>query len=176
MMEEDFALEGKKVRIRTFSQADITESYIGWLNDPEVTHFSNQRFKRHDRESCQRYLKTFQDTPNMFVLVEDRERGKAVGTMTAYFQPFHGTVDVGILIGEPTLWGRGYGRDAWCTFVDWLIDLPDIRKVTAGTLSCNAGMQRLCSASSMNYEGSRTRQEIVDGEAFDIQYYGRFAP
>ncbi|MCC6247256.1 MAG: hypothetical protein IT499_05810, partial [Rubrivivax sp.] len=36
-------LRGRRVRLRPFTAADITDAYIGWLNDPEVVRYSNQR-------------------------------------------------------------------------------------------------------------------------------------
>lgn len=168
-------LQGSKVRLRQFEQADITNTYVGWLNDPRVVRFSNQRFVHHDRESCLRYLASFQNSPNLFVSVRSVEDDRALGTMTAYFAIHHGTVDVGILMGDPTTWGKGHGRDAWNTLTLSLIGLPSIRKVTAGTLSVNIPMIRLAEGSGMQLEGVRKAQEIVDGEAVDMLYFARFA-
>jgi ribosomal-protein-alanine N-acetyltransferase len=49
-----------------------------------------------------------------------------------------------------------------------------MRKVTAGTLDCNGAMLRLMEKSGMHHEGSRRRQEIVDGREHDILYFARF--
>jgi hypothetical protein len=38
--------------LRPFEAADINATYLGWLNDPEVTRYSNQRFHQHTPESC----------------------------------------------------------------------------------------------------------------------------
>ena len=168
-------LRGSKVRIRSFTPADIDDTYIGWLNDPVVTRFSNQRFRPHDRRSCEAYLASFEGTSNLFVSVRRLSDDVTIGTMTAYLQPHHGTVDMGILIGERDCWGEGYGQDAWNTMLAWLLDRPDIRKVTAGTLACNAGMVRLMERSGMVLEGVRRAQEVVEGEPQDIVLYARFS-
>ena len=52
-------LIGGKVALRPFGAADVTDAYVGWLNDPEVTRFSNQRFRTHTRGSCEEYLASF---------------------------------------------------------------------------------------------------------------------
>lgn len=167
-------LIGRKVRLRRFTEADITDDYIGWLNDPIVTRFSNQRFVRHDSDSCRRYLASFDGTPNLFVSVRRLGDDHAIGTMTAYVSPHHGTVDVGILIGERAVWSGGYGQDAWNSLTDWLLSRPDIRKVTAGTAAVNEAMIRLAERSGMALEGRRLRQEIIQGEEVDILYFGKF--
>lgn len=169
------SLRGTRVRIDRFTADDIGDAYIGWLNDPVVTRFSNQRFRSHDRASCEAYLASFDGSANLFLAVRRLDDGALIGTMTAYRAVPHGTVDVGIMIGDPASWGGGYGQDAWSTLVEWLVTQPEIRKVTAGTLGCNRGMVRLMERSGMAFEGARQAQEIVEGVAQDVVYHARFA-
>lgn len=168
-------LIGEKVRVRAFSPDDITDAYIGWLNDSEVTRLSNQRFRTHDRASSEDYFTTFADSPNQFLSIQRREDDAAIGTMTIYADPNHRTADVGIMVGDRSVWGKGYAAEAWTLVIDWLIAQPGIRKVTAGTTAVNKPMIALAKKSGMGFEGARRSQEIIDGEAVDILYFGRFA-
>ena len=174
MNSKAVTLKGEKVFLRPFTASDINDTYIGWLNDPDVVRFSNQRFLKHDLKSCLRYLASFDETDNLFVGVHRLSDGSPVGTMTAYVSSQHGTVDVGILIGDKSVWGMGYGQDAWNTLTKWLLDRDDIRKLTAGTLACNYGMIKLMERSGMHHEATRKEQEIVNGQAVDILYYAKF--
>lgn len=168
-------LVGEKVRLKPFGSGDITDAYIGWLNDPKVTRYSNQRFCTHTRESCELYLASFAGTHNLFVSVWDKESGKAIGTMTAYRNRAHGTCDVGIMIGERDYWGGGYGQEAWNLLTEWLLDVAGVRKLTAGCLAANTGMIILMVRSGMQPDGTRKAQEMVDGEPVDIVHYAKFA-
>jgi len=174
MTNKAFILKGEKVLLRSFTASDINDTYIGWLNDPDVVQFSNQRFRRHDQESSLRYLASFEGTDNLFISVRRLSDDSPVGTMTAYVSSHHGTVDVGILIGDKAVWGMGYGQDAWNTLTNWLLERDDIRKLTAGTLACNHGMIKLMERSGMHHEATRREQEIVNGQAVDILYYAKF--
>lgn len=169
-------LEGAKVRLDSFTDADIGDVYVGWLNDPQVVRFSNQRFRAHSLESCRAYLASFEGSENLFLAIRRREDGAHIGTMTVYRSIQHGTADVGIMIGERSCWRGGCGQDAWDTLLRWLLARGDIRKVTAGTLACNKGMVRLMERSGMTLEGTRQAQELVEGEPQDIVLYGKFAP
>ena len=168
-------LTGEKVSLRPFSPADVTEVYVGWLNDPEVTRFSNQRFRSHSRESCEAYLASFADTANLFVSIRDAKSDRAIGTMTAYRNEHHVTCDVGIMIGERDYWGGGYGQEAWNLLTDWLLTEGGVRKLTAGCLAPNGGMVRLMERSGMVREAVRKDHEIVDGRPEDIVLYARFS-
>ena len=50
----------------------------------------------------------------------------------------------------------------------------NIRKITAGTLAINFGMQKLCEDSGMILEAVRKDHEIVDNKTFDFFYYCKF--
>lgn len=173
-MDSSLALTGRLTTLRSFTAQDITERYLGWLNDPVVTRFSNQRFRRHDRSTSLAYLKSFEGTPNLFLSMHRLQDGMSIGTMTAYVSLPHGTVDVGIMVGDASAWGRGFGQDAWDTLLGWLARQPGTRKITAGTVAPNAGMQRIIERSGMTLEARRIGQEIIDGKAEDILYYARF--
>lgn len=170
----DNGLKGKLVVLRQFTAEDIDDAYIGWLNDTDVVRYSNQRFLHHDRDSCLRYLSSFEGTENYFISVRRLTDDCQVGTLTAYVLKYHGTVDVGIMIGEKAVWGQGYGQDAWDALTNWFLHSFGIRKLTAGTLACNLGMIKLMERSGMHHEATRKEQEIVDAHAVDILYYAKF--
>jgi len=172
---DNFLLCGEKVRLCKFTENDISEAYISWLNDSEVVMFSNQRFIRHDSLSCLRYFKSFEGTDNLLVSIRRVDDDSQIGTLTAYISNHHQTVDVGILLGEKSVWAKGYGQEAWNLMTNWLLyERGGLRKLTAGTLACNYGMVKLMERSGMSLEAIRSRQEIVNGCPTDILYYSRF--
>jgi len=173
-LTDPFPLLGRKVKLAPFTEADITDEYVGWLNDPVVTRFSNQRFTKHNHETCLRYLESFEGSPNLFVSVRRLDDDQPIGTMTAYIAPQHGTADMGILIGDRSIWGQGYGQDAWDTLAEFLLAGPAMRKLTCGTLEYNTAMIRLAERSGMELEGRRRAQELVEGEPVDLLYFARF--
>ncbi|MDQ5977070.1 MAG: hypothetical protein QG602_42 [Verrucomicrobiota bacterium] len=169
-------LSGHQVELRPFTAADITPAYLGWLRDPEVVRFSNQRFRKHTAESCAAYLASFQGTSNLFLSIVHQGYERPVGTMTAYISARHGTADLGILIGDRGCWGQGLGLDAWQTLMAHLFQHAGLRKITAGTLRPNVGMVRIMERAGMRLEGVRECQEIVEGVPVDALLYASFRP
>jgi RimJ/RimL family protein N-acetyltransferase len=167
---DELVLQGEQVTLRTFSEANITPAYVGWLSDPQLMRFSNQRFRRHDEASCRAYHASFAGSGNLFIAIYLGQR--FVGTMTVYFTPQHGCADIGLLIG-PEGAGQGLGRDAWGTMLAHLLR-SGVRKVTGGTLRCNQAMVRIMQGCGMQPDGVRVGHEVVDGAAQDILYFARF--
>src|SRR4051812_9779295 len=88
-------------RILSFGPEHLTERYVGWLNDPEVVKFSEQRHKTHSIESSQRYFESFIGSSNYFLAIEaaDETLGH-IGNISIAVDLENGVADVSILIGE----------------------------------------------------------------------------
>jgi ribosomal-protein-alanine N-acetyltransferase len=167
-------LEGRRVSLRAFSADDITPTYLGWLQDPEIVRFSNQRFLTHTTETCQTYLNSFIGSFNHFLSIFDRDTKAMLGTMTVYHSVHHGTADIGIMVGDRRVWGQGIGADAFGLVMATLLDSEGIRKVTAGTMAGNISMIRIMERAGMQHEATRRAQELVEGVPMDVVYYTRF--
>jgi [ribosomal protein S5]-alanine N-acetyltransferase len=172
-MNSKLVIKGKFVTLSSFQKDDISRKYLSWLNDKEVVKFSNQRFVNHNILSSKKYLKSFSGSNNLFLSIKLTENNQMIGTMTAYFS-FHNTVDVGIMIGEKSLWGNGYGKDAWNTLLFWLEKELNVRKITAGTLASNKGMLKLMKQSAMSLEATKKDHEMLNNQPEDALYFCKF--
>ena len=167
-------LEGPRLSVRPFVADDIGPAYVGWLNDPEVVRFSNQRFRQHTPGSCHQYLSSFAGTDNHFLAIVERSSAQLIGTLTVYRNLQHQTADVGIMVGARACWGQGVGLEAFNLVLQCLLAQPDVRKVTAGTLASNLGMVRIMERAGMAWEATRRAQELLDGQPVDVVYHARF--
>lgn len=175
-LKSQFPIEGEQLSLRLFNRDDITDSYVSWLNDPQVVKYSNQRFRTHTIASCEDYFNTFEQACALFIAIEHKQHNEMIGTMTVYINPHHATADIGVLLGNTHYWGQGLGHQCWQLMLNQLLASPQLRKITAGTLSCNHSMRQLMIKSGMVADGIRKAQEVVEGQACDILYYARFNP
>ncbi len=165
-----------RCRLRPFSERYLSERYVGWLNDPEVVRQSEQRHRRHTLESCRAYMRSFEGTPHYFLAIVAKDAALGhIGNINAYVDQANRVADVGILIGEKAVWGKGYGSEAWIAFTRYLLDTVGLRKVTAGTLATNHGMLSIMRHAGMQIEATRRRQALLDGEEVDVVYAALFA-
>lgn len=174
MLKEIFPLYGEKVYLELFSPENISEEYVGWLNNKEVMQFSNQRFKNHTLNTSLDYFNSFDGADNVFLSIKKIDNEKMIGTITIYFSSNHGVVDLGIMIGNKDMLGRGFGSDAWCGLVQALSNKKIVRKITAGALKSNAPMIKLMNKSGMHLEAIKRDQEIYQGRPEDILYFAKF--
>lgn len=150
------------------SRADL-QTMVKWLNDPEVVRYSEQRHQQHDEESQAYYLG---DGPDVFrkICVDSQ----FIGTITAYVDRHNSVADVGILIGDRSIWGQGYGTEAWKSFCNSLFS-GGIRKIEAGAMCTNQAMIRICSNYQMFREGGRSLHfNDEEGSFCDMLMWGKF--
>jgi ribosomal-protein-alanine N-acetyltransferase len=169
-----FPTEGKHVKLRMFTQEHISDTYLSWLNDPDVVRYSNQRFYCHSHQSSSAYLKTFDFSDAILLAIHLTGTEKYIGTMSVYFSVVHQTADIGMLIGEKSCWGQGIGQDAWSTMLNLLLYTAKVRKITGGTLRSNSAMARIMTKSGMSSDGVRSCQEIFENKPEDIIYFAKF--
>lgn len=169
----ELPLAGERTSVRRFEASDITLQYLSWLNNPRVTHFSNQRFQSHTIESCLKYLRGFTDSPNYFLAIWHSAEQSMIGTLTVYHNTHHRTADIGILIGNPNLWGQGLGLEAFTTLSRALYHSGHLRKLTSGCLAENRGMVSILEKAGFKLEATRVAQELLDDLPSDIVYYSK---
>lgn len=168
-VEQFSAITTPRMRIIPFAEKHLSRRYVSWLNDPQVVGFSDQRFRTHTLESCRQYWESFVNSPHYFwaIIARDPALGH-IGNMNAYVDVNHSLADVGIVIGEKSVWGKGYGLEAWIAVCDYLLRVAGMRKLTAGTLSVNTAMLRIMKRLGMAADGQRTRQCLWNGQEVDV--------
>lgn len=159
-------LRTPRLVLEPFSYRHLSERYIGWLNDPRTVRFSEQRFHTHTLDSCREYVQSFEGSPNLLWAITLATGCEHIGNISAHCQSRHGTADVGVLLGQ-VAHNQGYATEAWLAVLDHLLRTASLRKVTAGTLSSNAGMLAVIRKSGMTIESRRARQYLWEGQEVD---------
>jgi RimJ/RimL family protein N-acetyltransferase len=168
-------IETRRLRIVRFAEEHLTPRYIGWLNDPDVTRFSEQRHVAHTLESCRQYWQSFDGIADSFWAIVARNATLGhLGNISVHANRRHGVADLGILIGERSVWGQGYGTEAWRAMCDHLFTNGLTRKITAGTLATNVGMLEIMRKVGMVDDGRRIRQQVEGGAEVDVVHGALF--
>lgn len=169
-------LAGERLDLVPFHNGLLSERYVGWLNDPAIVRYSEQRHRIHTLESCRAYADSFASSDDYFWAVVARDPALGhIGNLSATVSRPNGVADLAILIGEPRVRGKGYGLEAWKCACAYLLADAGLRKVTAGTMASNAPMLAVMRAAGMREEGRRQRQFLVEGAEVDAVYFALFA-
>lgn len=170
------ALDLGRCRLVPFTEGHLSDRYVGWLNDPAVVRYSEQRHRHHDLASCTAYLQAMLASHDLFLAIEavDPALGH-IGNISVSFDYPNRSADVSIMVGETAARGTGLGGVAWKGILDWLLTDDGLRRVTAGTMAKNSAMIALMENSGMTIECMRPRAFICEGEEVAMVLAARFA-
>jgi RimJ/RimL family protein N-acetyltransferase len=143
---------------------------VGWLNDPETMRYSEQRHRKHHVDFQKLHVQMMHE-PNKYM--EIHYGNALIGTISAHVDEYNSVANVGILIGERKVWGKGYGTEAWKAFCDHLLG-NGIRKIEAGCMGINFGMLHVFRKTGMHEEGRRSGRFVVGNDLVDEIQYARF--
>jgi RimJ/RimL family protein N-acetyltransferase len=147
------------------------DHYLRWLSDETVTKYSEQRHLTHTNETQYEYLSSFVDSENYFW--EIQRTGVPIGSITAYRDIPNRIANVGVMIGNPRLWGHGYASEAWDAVCQFLFE-EGCRKIEAGCMACNQGMIRLLEKQKFRYEATLGGHCLLNGKPEDALFYGKY--
>lgn len=162
-------IETQRLQIRQFPEELISQRYVSWLNDAEVVRYSEQRHRTHTLESAKCYWEAFEQSPNLFFALVSRDADIGhIGNITVDVDLPNLVADMAILIGEKSVWGQGYGTEAWGAIMAELHLHHGIRKVTAGTMALNMGMLAIMERTGMVREGRKEKHFLFEGQEVDL--------
>lgn len=169
-------IETDRLRLVRYRASMVTDQHVAWLNDPEVVKFSEQRHCAHTLETQHDYLNTFPKDSHIW-LIKEQINGAIyhIGTITAYVDIHNKVANMGILIGQKGVWGKGYGTEAWTAVMGWLFE-SGIFKVEAGFMQTNFGMRKIVNRSRMELEAVVFQHFERMGKREDKILFGKFAP
>jgi putative hydrolase of HD superfamily len=175
-------LEGKRVRLRDWSLADL-ETYAYWLRPGHRwQEFDGPYFRQTTEAEISGLIETvrkrittadFPD-PRARLIIAEPGSNKMIGQVSRYWisDETH-WLAAGIVVYDPALWGQGLGFDALGLWTDYLFhSLPQLVRLDLQTWSGNVGMMRLAEKLGYRLEGRFRMARIVKGEYYDSMGYG----
>ncbi|MFA6127794.1 MAG: GNAT family protein [Bacteroidales bacterium] len=125
-------LQGILIRLRAIEPDDI-ELLFNWENDQKFWQVSNTLtpFSRHILKQYldQAHLDIFQ-AKQLRLVIESVESCKPVGLIDLFdFDPHHMRAGIGILIGDPSEWGKGYAKEALRVLLKYVFNVLLLNQV-----------------------------------------------
>ncbi len=166
--------ESNRLYLRELTLTDTSESYVDWLNDPDVNRFMESRFVTHSIESLKEYVKKMQDDENtMFLAIIDSKEEKHIGNIKIdSINRNHNYASLGIMIGEKSYWGKGYGTEAIKLVVKYCFDNLKMHKIIAYVSCLNFATFKAFEKAGFSLEGRMKEKEFIDGNYCDELIYG----
>lgn len=160
-------LTGKLIRLRVLERRDLSDTYVGWLNDPEVNAHLFVGRSPATMDSLNGYFESNSANPNvvMFAIL-DGESGVHIGNVKLNMYDTLGRiVDWGIMIGDKRFWGRGVAQEVARLTSGWAFERWDAHKITLGVSDGHAAAIKAYENAGFQIEG-RQRSQLYERGAY----------
>lgn len=176
-MRLDADLAGPHLRLATLEESAADGAYLRWMRDPEVLRYLEARHGSHDSESLRRFIRDANaSADNLLLGMFLKEDGRHIGNIKLgpIDRPNH-RGEIGFMIGERAMWGRGYGSEAVELVCRHAFSSLGLHKITAGYIASNAGSERIFAKLRFFEEGRLRQHFLVDGRWEDGMRVARIA-
>ena len=161
-------IPGRRVSLEPICEEFLSDSYFGWLNDAEVMKYSRHSSKEHSIESATQYfLAANRLSWGVFL---NNYSSKHIGNITADVCLETQSADIGILIGEKSLWGRGFAKEAMELLIGYLGAEEGLCRVTVGMNPANEPMQNLAKSIGMERIIAREQSQCAKSASRVVRY------
>jgi ribosomal-protein-alanine N-acetyltransferase len=166
-LDDDFYLRGLR-------ESDLDGRWAEWFNDPVVTKYQNKGYYPNTREKQRAYYESVVTSRTDVVLaIIDRKKGTHIGNVGLHhIEPIHRTAVLGIVIGEPSAWGRGIGARSWRAITAYGFEILDLHKICATIVEGNDASLKCALKAGFEIEGRQVKQIYKSGRHLDLIHVG----
>ena len=142
-----------ELKLTIIKKCIINQDWIGWLNDKDVTKYSNNRLKKHSRSSQRKFLKRkLKDkTCILYKIIYEK---KSIGIIEiSKINNFHKTCEFTYMIGEKEYWNKGIGTKFITLALKIAFNNLSMEKVNVGIYGNNKGSEKILMKNGFKREG-----------------------
>lgn len=162
--------EGRLVRLRERRPDEEAPVCAKWLNDPDTARRISAGPMPITPEAERDYI--LKHTGDSFA-VETLDGGRYIGNCSFFdVNPRARSCQVGWLIGDPAMRGKGYGSDMIITLLKFLFRQRNMLRVGLEVFACNAEAVRLYERLGFVREAIYREHVFADGKYWDEYAYG----
>lgn len=170
-------LHGGVIILRQIKLEDCTDTYVGWLDDPEVNHYLETRWENQTLDSIKGFIESqmANDHSILFAIITASD-GRHIGNIKiGPVNRHHNHADISYFIGEKTYWNQGIASEAINLVSGFGFNELGLHRVEAGVYAEAIGSWKALERNGFSREAVFREQAISDGEYMDIYRYGLLA-
>ena len=156
------------IELFVLQPTDVSPSYVSWLNNSVVNCYLESRFSIHTQDSTRDFVEScLVDSTTLFLGIRYLDR-RHIGNIKIAINRDHKLGEVGILIGETDVWGKGIASKSISMIVQIAKTDLGLRKLTAGCYASNLGSQKAFLKAGFHIECQRKDHFLLNDKPEDL--------
>jgi spore coat polysaccharide biosynthesis protein SpsF (cytidylyltransferase family)/RimJ/RimL family protein N-acetyltransferase len=170
-------MEGERICLKMLLPGDVTDDYVDWMNDEDITQFLESRDRTYTADDLIEYVKSMSESPDDFLFgIFLRENGRQIGNIKiGGLNRRHNFADTGLIIGDKREWGKGFGTEAIALASKYAFETLKLNKLIAGMYANNIGCYKAFICAGYREAGRLTKHSLYKGQYVDSILVERLA-
>ena len=144
LLPYQWGIVGERIFLRPLSDERISTDYISWMQDQDVLQYLTGRQGGYSEGELKEYVIQMNKSPNnhLFGIFLEKENTHIGNIKIGNIDSLHKFADLGLIIGNKSLWGKGYATEAITLATEHAFNELHLNKLTAGMVVDNIGSHR----------------------------------
>lgn len=164
-------LNGNKVLLRPIEEKDIEKFYF-WRNDIKIKELALMHpfpVTSENEKDWYQKIASAQNNDLIFFSVVDKINNQLIGYAKLFNINFlTGVCYFGIIIGEESIRGKGYGKDTTELIINYAFKTLNLRKIILEVADYNEKAIKLYEKLGFELEGKLKKNVYADGKFYDL--------
>ncbi len=171
-----YSITGKNITLVPFAEQHLNDPrYLSWLRDPQVMLYARRDFSPTiSFDDAKKYVQLlWESRQDYFFAVETIPDKKFIGTLKlGHIDWSAGVADLGIMIGDKTVWGNGLATEACHTGLAYCFNELMMNKAIIGCKEPNLAMIKVAQKLGFTQEGYLREHNFFSGQHSGHYYFG----
>lgn len=157
--------ESERTYFRPLDVEDVTQTYVDWLNDPEVNRFLESRYTEQTLNGCREYVQRINASPTdnffgIFLKADDTHIGNAkIGAINMR----HRVGQSSMFIGDKSQWGTGVGSEVMYAITKYGFNELGLERIEAGCNELNLASLKMLLKTGYSVDGFLRNHALFEG-------------
>ena len=160
------------LKLRILRVADVTQCYVNWFRDTEVTKFSNNQYRKITLDGQIAYVNSCLKDNNkeLYGIFDDNIH---IGNiLLSGLKSKHNRAEITFVIGEKSYWNKGIMTIMVSKVIKLSKNIYKLNKLFACSASKNKSAVKVLEKNNFIREGVLKNHVILNNEYHDEIYYG----
>lgn len=154
----------KNFYLKTLKADNVSKDYVKWLNDYEVSKYTEQKYIKHNLKNVELYVTKMasSDSHLLFGIFVNQLHIGNVKLGPIKWE--HKSADISYFIGDKKYWGKGLATKSVKNVVKFAIEKLGIEKINAGYYEVNKSSEKVLKKCGFEIEGIKKKEILFEGK------------
>ena len=174
MAEKTAFIQGSKIYLRPLERTDLNDTYLGWLNDAEVTRYLETGAFPATAQDLEKFYQgvTGSKTEVIFAIADKKSHRHIGNVKLGPINWIHRRAMFGIMIGDKSFWGKGVGQEVTRLMVEYGFYRLNLHRIGLGVYAEHESAVRCYEVAGFKIEGKFRDEMFQDGKYKDRLWMG----